>query len=258
MSREEGKDVFGQDRSSKNGKNKEKLLSEMPPKMGERLIKTDLAVEICKFDETALEIIRKSTFTTHNKPGVHRAVRAANILNDFFEAEHFYGKTILEFGPGHYSFALLARELGATVICVDRDPVFVELGRHLGFHVIDKDFHDVGLEDIDTKADGLWIKGAFNAARLGNSQQVEGFVRLLTRCTTKEGWGWCVTVNRLKNQESPEGKQRLDRWIETQRQFFNNEGWDSRLINENDRARYALKYSGSRYYFTKNLAQDVI
>lgn len=240
------------------GRHRRKLSKELPPKRGERLITWERAIKACEFDTKALDLIRKSTYTTHNKPGSHRAVRASNIINDFFQSDHFFGKTILEFGPGHYSFALLARELGATVICVDRDPVFVELGRHLGFRVIDKDFHEIAPTDIGRKVDGLWIKGAFNAARLGDAQKVQDFVSLLTRSLTSEGWGWCVTVNRLKNQDSAEGSRRLASWIETQRQFFNSEGWQSSLIAESDRSRYALKYSGSKYYFTRKLAAELI
>lgn len=230
-----------------------KLAKELSPKRGERLMSPARAIEVCDLDAVARQIISKSTYTTHDKMGDHRAVRASNIINDFFDPEHFQGKTILEFGPGHYSFAMLARELGANVICVDRDPVFVQLGWHLGFRVIEKDFHAVTPRDIGVSIDGIWIKGAFNAARLGDRLKVEGFTRLLSQVLFPCGWGWCVTVNRVNDQDSPEGARRLDGWIETQRQCFAEAGWLSTRIHEQDRRRYALKYSGSRYFFTKNL-----
>ncbi len=74
---------------------------ELPSKLGERLIDWPAALDACTFPPEALQIIGESDFTTHNRVGLHRHIRAANILNDFFSREHFEGKTILELGPGH-------------------------------------------------------------------------------------------------------------------------------------------------------------
>lgn len=233
---------------------KAKLRRELPPHRGERLITQANAIEACLFDDTALKIIGESTYTTHHRFGFHRAVRASNILNDFFNPEHFQGKFIVEFGPGHYSFSLLARHLGATVVCVDLDPVFAELGEYFGFRVIQKNFHDVTLEDIGQQADGVWIKGAFNATRVANEKIVADFVETLNTILRPEGWGWVVTVNRVENQdEDPNQAEKLNYWIDVQRQAFVDRAWSAQPIDEADRKRYALSYSGSRYYFTRGL-----
>jgi hypothetical protein len=234
-----------------------KIADEMPPKRGERLLAHVHAAEVCSFDQAGLDIIAKSTYTTHNRYSPHRAVRISNIVNDFFDRDHFQSKVVIEFGPGHYNFALVARYLGATVICVDRDPIFIELGRHLGFRVIGKDFYAVTPDDIGAEVDGVWIKGAFNAARLGDKRKVAGFISFLNRILRPQGWGWCVTVNRVRDQDTdPAMMLRLKQWVECQRECFEEHGWRSSPIEQGDRKRYALSYSGSEYYFTRGLTQS--
>ncbi|HBL12193.1 MAG TPA: hypothetical protein DD379_12435 [Cyanobacteria bacterium UBA11162] len=229
------------------------LEKELLPKRGERLISQKEAMRVCAFDEQAMEITTKSTFTTHNRYGAHRAVRAANIINDFFYEEHFQRKTILELGPGHYSFALLARHLGAEVICVERDSVHVELGRYLGFKVLDMNFEDLTIDNVGKPVDGLWMKGAFNACRNPEIESIYSFVKKMTDLIAPMGWGWCVTVNKAANREGEERTEFETSRIEVQRDAYAQSGWDVSLIQAEDRKRYALTYAGSFYYFTRQL-----
>jgi hypothetical protein len=46
---------------------------------------------------------------------------------------------------------------------------------------------------------------------------------------------------------------RLKQWVECQRECFEEHGWRATPIEEPDRKRYALNYSGSQYYYTRNL-----
>ncbi len=231
-----------------------KLVKELPPKRGELLITQKKAVEVTTLDTAAMEITCKSTFTTHNRQGSHRGVRASNIINDFFNIEHFRGKRILEIGPGHYSFALLARHLGATVICVERDQVFVELGRYLGFEILDMNFDDLTVDNVDREFDGLWMKGTFNACRSKDINSIYNFVKTLNETLRPEGWSWCVTANKAGNLENEEEKKLFEEnMINAQRDAFVQFGWNASSIDESDRKRYALKYAGAHYYFTRNL-----
>lgn len=229
-----------------------KLKRELPPKRGERLITRAEALDACAYDEQALRIIENSSFTTHNRVGLHRHLRAANILNDFFEVEHLRDKTILELGPGHYSFAMLARHFGAKVICVERYEPHVALGRHLGFKVLDCDFRKLTPQQIDGPLDGLWMKGAFNACGFPSDEAVGAFARQITALLKPDAWGWCVTVNMYAKDGDPTDPQ-LNHRIEVQRDAFAECGWEYILIDEADRKRYAISYAGSRYYFTRNL-----
>lgn len=229
-----------------------KLEKELPPKRGERLIGRSDVLSACRYDAEATRIIETSSFTTHNRVGLHRHVRIGNILNDFFEPEDFRGKTILELGPGHYSFAMVARHLGARVICVERYEPHVALGRHLGFEVLDMDFRDVTPEAVGAPVDGLFMKGAFNACAFKDEEGIDEFVRGLTALMGPEAWGWCVTVNKAGGDESKEAF--VDERIGAQRRAFKRHGWRATPIDEADRKRYAVSYAGARFYFTRNLA----
>ncbi len=227
-----------------------KLKRELPPKRGERVISTADTLKACTYDQRALSIIEESDFTTHNRVGIHRHVRAANIINDFFEPGHFDGKTLLEFGPGHYSFAMLARHLGAVVMCVERYPPHVELGRHLGFEVLDCDFTKLTTETLGCAVDGLWMKGAFNACNFANDAAVHDVVGRITSVIKPEGWGWNVTVNKAPDRDPQES---VDHRVAVQRRAYEEHGWVATPIDEADRKRYAVSYAGSPFYFTRNL-----
>jgi predicted RNA methylase len=209
-------------------------------------------LEVCDVGKQGLDIIASTSFKSQQSFNLRRGLRIANILRDQFELKHFAGQKILEFGPGHYAFALLARYLGAEVVCVERDPAFAQLGRYLGFEVLEMDFADLNLKDFEQPFDGLWMKGSFNACVQKNEAAIAEFVNRITELISPNGWGWMVTVNKasaaLDNAEEF-AKSR----IEIQRQAFAQAGWDVSLIGDSARPRYALNYTGGLYYFTRGL-----
>lgn len=230
-----------------------RIKKELPPKKGERLITRKKALDTIFFNDEALDIISRSEFTTYNKFKPHRDIRVANILNDFFCIEHFKGKTVLELGPGHYGFAMLARSLGAEVICVERYPVHVELGINLGFEVLDIDFEKISLDTLNRRVDGIWMKSAFNSCRFKNIEAINDFVRQMTEILTPDGWGWAVTINKAGNLQGLEKERFEDERILAQKESFERYGWKATPIIEEDRKRYAVSFAGSRWYFTRNL-----
>lgn len=227
---------------------------ELQPRRGEQIITRQQALECCNYPPEAIEIIEGSSYNpNHGHVGLHRHIRASNVINDFLQASDFKGKRIVEFGPGHYSFAMLARELGAEVICIERHEEHARLGRVLGFEVIEKDFDDVTLEDLGGQVDGLWMKGAFNACRMPSDESITDLADRMTGFLKAGGWAWCVTVNMLSKDDQPDDPEVL-RSVEVQRQAFENAGWNIEPINEDDRKRYAMSYKGCDYYFTRSLA----
>ncbi len=210
---------------------------------------------VCDVGRAGRKIIDETGFSSQQEYNPRRGRRIANILNDMFERTHFEGKRILELGPGHYAFALLARHLGAEVVCIERDPAFVSLGRHLGFEIIDQDFHTLSPDQFEQSFDGLFVKGTFNACNPKDESEISEFVERITNLLWPEAWAWFVTVN--KTASPPEGwkmGQFVDHRVELQRQAFADHGWDvSMMMGEEARPRYALKYSNSHYLFTRNL-----
>lgn len=230
------------------------LQRELQPHQGERVITRQQALECCNYPPEAIEIIEGSSYNpNHGHVGLHRHIRASNVINDFFKPSDFQGKRIVEFGPGHYSFAMLARQLGAEVICIERHEEHARLGRVLGFTVIEKDFDDVTPEDLGGQVDGLWMKGAFNACRMPSDDSIADLAERMTSFLKPNGWAWCVTVNMLSKEDQPEDPA-VVRCVEVQRLAFEQNGWTIEPINEDDRKRYAMSYKGCQYYFTRSLA----
>lgn len=210
---------------------------------------------ICDVGEHGRSIIESTSFKSQTSYNFRRGRRMANIINDMFTTENFKGKRILELGPGHYAFALLAKSLGAEVFCIENDPSFAKLGRHLGFEVIEKNFFDLEEIELDRNFDGLFVKGTFNACNVKQPEYIDRFVEKYTSLIKSDGWGWFVTANKSSTNASNIGNDNyVNERIELQREAFEKNGWDARTIHADfDRPRYAMNYSGSRYLFTRNL-----
>jgi hypothetical protein len=228
----------------------EHIERELPPKRGEHLIRHQDALRVSAFDKIARAIIRDAPGKNYQKERGHRAIRTANLLNDFFERRHFEGKACLELGPGHYNFAMLARFLGATVICVERDPVHAALGRHLGFEVIEKDIFQIGREEL-LPVDGIWLKNVqYRGGYTREEQSV--FLKKLEGLMKREAWGWCVLRNRIAQEHDGTVPGEIpELW--TQKAVFEAAGWAAFEILEEDRKRYALNVLGAPWIFTRNL-----
>jgi hypothetical protein len=225
--------------------------SDSDPKEADVLFSREQVLETCQIDDEGLEILRSTEFSSQSKFNHRRGLRVANILNDMFSRGGFKGKRILELGPGHYAFALLARSLGAEVVCVERDPAFVALGRHLGFEVLDEDFRELCPEMAGGTYDGLWVKGTFNACNYADDEGIQEFVDRLTSVVTPEGWAWCVTVN--KDTTGKADDHFVRQRVEEQRKAFARRGWDVCMMEESWRPRYACNYKGCLYLYSRNL-----
>lgn len=230
-----------------------------PSRIEERpdyLIGLDAVDAICEVGDAGRAVIASTSFASQSAYNPRRGRRVANVINDMFEPAHFAGRRIIELGPGHYAFALLARHLGADVVCVERDPAFVQLGRHLGFEVLDQDFNDLHPGQFSDSFDGLWAKGIFNACRPNHDHSLSDFVGRITALLKPDGWGWIVTVNKTRNAPAGWDSQSfIDHRVELQRQAFAAAGWEVSLIPDTQRSHYALNYANSHYFFTKRLAR---
>ncbi len=223
------------------------------PKRANYLVHRKQVEDICFVGEEGVKILQATDFRSQTDYNPRRGARVANILNDYFEASDFRGKRILELGPGHYAFALLARHLGATVTCIEKDPQFIKLGQHLGIDVRDMDFNDLSLEALGEEPfDGVWAKGTFNSCNYGSEEEVAGFVKRITDLVKPGGWRWFTVVNKTA-VAGAEGERFLKQRMDAQYRAFLDHGWTATPIPEIDRPLYALKYRGSPFLFSKNL-----
>lgn len=216
------------------------------------LLDSSAVDKICHVGDQGVRLIQETAFKSQNDYNPRRGRRVANILNDWFEVENFAGKKLIELGPGHYAFALLARHLGADVVCVERDPSFVELGRHLGFRVLDVDFNDLSPETLPEHFDGLWAKGTFNSAWAASDEAVRTFVSDKTSLLAPSGWAWFTTVNK-GDDDSQSSRDFVTHRMDVQRDAFIDCGWSTCPILDEERPLYALNYRGCPYVYFKNL-----
>lgn len=220
----------------------------------EEILNRETVLKICDPGIEGMKIIDSTGFSSQQAFNKRRGLRASNILIDQFTLDCFKGKRILEFGPGHYSFALLARHLGADVVCVERDPAFVALGRYLEFDIQECDFSEIRAHAPPNSFDGVWMKGSFNSCNHPSDNSIIDFVHMMTEPIREGGWGWVTTVNKLpKTDQGNDADVVLEHKINTQRDAFIDSGWDVSMIDDETRSQYALQYSGSPYYFTRGI-----
>ena len=226
---------------------------ELLPKRGFSLITHEEAIEVCQFDAVAKKIIKNAPGKSYQAERAHRAIRTSNIVNDFFAKANFERKTCLELGPGHYNFALIARHLGAEVICVERDRVHAELGRHLGFKVVEEDIFE-STELITESIDGIWLK---NVQYRGDYSAIDQntFVDKLTSMLNPGGWGWCILRNKKTEEDLKTKPPEQVPELTLQRDLFSSFGWKSSDVVTGDRKRYALNFAGAPWIFTRNLLE---
>jgi len=217
----------------------------------------DDALRICIITEEQLKIVETSSLSSHRDYNPRRGIKVVSALNQYFNSEMFKGKRILEFGPGHYAFSLLARSLGATVECVEIDPVLVELGRELGFKVHEKSFDYISSIGLEGKFDGIWQKGCFNACRFQEEVDMSRYAKEITGILAENGWGWVSTCNKasgVKANDELFTKQR----IELQQTYMKENGWKLRPFTEEIGKKYAIKYANSPVLFTRYLGEGAL
>ena len=199
-------------------------------------------LEICSIPEDLLRFVERSEFKSQTSFNHRRGLKVAAFLREYFSFERFSGKKIIELGPGHYSFSLIARHLGAEVTCIERDPDFAELGRALGFEVLEEDFVQ-GLPSTipEASVDGIWGKGIFNAY-VYSEEISSSFISSITTKLSQDGWGLIVTVNKGEDTE------RLHSNIRMQGAQFASNGWKKLSLREETARKFAMHYANVEQY----------
>jgi len=154
------------------------------------LISEDIAIDLCSVVMQYQEhlLASQSTFLHSFEPGVAKV--HARLINDFWTADHFKGKRVLDIGSGLFPFSILARELGAEVIAIEFDNALAEVGQALGFEVY-TDNLDMLPSGKFVGFDGVFLKGSFNPCRQRLDTIAEATQRI-TSVIKSDGWGWIV------------------------------------------------------------------
>lgn len=202
-------------------------------------------------DPEELKIIEKAI-----QPGVRyaKASRAAikNILSDFFPNVVFEGKKFLELGPGHWDFAELARERGATTNGVDNDPAVVSLGKYKGFPVREANLEYIQAADYEHRFDGLFCKFSCNAFSFhGNQTKLTNRGSELADLLNPNGWAWVAPWN---GPPAGLGGQKIQKILTLEIESFKKAGFIAIELSKADSLHYGVSgITENRPLYIKNL-----
>jgi hypothetical protein len=198
--------------------------------------------ELAKLLVDVPEEAKAIAMQTSNRFSVMRGTRTAHLMNALLDRRLLQGKRILEIGPGQYAFAILARWLGARVVCVDSNATIAKFGRAIGFEVIEMDLNRIEVGLLGERFDGLWMKGAFNPTGCSDHDRLRSVARRLNGLIADDGWGMIAPNGR---QDAPQKYPGVATNVLAQRGAFVGLGWRALPISAEARDRCALK---AKYY----------
>ncbi len=179
-----------------------------------------------------------------------------HIIQDFFiqkiEAGEFIDASICDLGPGQYDMLRMFRDAGAKCIGVDNDPAVIEVGKCLGFEVIEIDMKKPKAFQLDRMFNGLFCKFSINAFWFQSPESLTEHILDLCSQLTTDGWGWIAPWNGVPKKVND--NRFVKKMLETQRLAFESQGWSCRDLNRAEISHYGVngKVANNRL-FTKNL-----
>jgi hypothetical protein len=206
---------------------------------------------------SAAQIILKPNFNSFFTAS--KIIYTANIINAFFQASDFAGRSVLELGPGQFAFALLARSLGSDVTTLDKNAFFVDCAKVLDFPIYHLDYYQCLASDVPARFDGLWLKGSFSALLPGGERAIREVAAKLSSWIAPGGWGFVAPNNKEEKYHRKFGEAYVDemhRLIEAQRAAMESAGWRPIVLTPTRRRYFGLAstaYNASRYLFIRNL-----
>jgi hypothetical protein len=180
-------------------------------------------------DPRAREIIRRA-----RQPNVADPDRSgsdfSNLFADVFADHDFSGELVIDLGPGQYGFALGVRDRGGVVHNVDRDPAVVELGRYLGFEVIQQDLRALSELGLAGRYDGVFCKFSVNAFWPAEPQGVRAATAAITELAADGAWGLVMPWN--GQGKRPDDDPEIPMRLELQMEAFRIAGWSGYELND--------------------------
>jgi len=145
-------------------------------------------------DRKAIEIISGAKQPNVRDPNRKREP-FEYIMSDFFAGVDLAGKRWLDLGPGQHDFGVLARERGAHVVALDKDPAVVALGDYLGFDSVEGDIRDLANLFEPGSFDGVFCKYSVNALWFKTAPAVVQHVSDTVALMKPNGLAWIAPWN---------------------------------------------------------------
>lgn len=167
-------------------------------------------------------------------------VHFEHIFADFLDGVTLRGARVLDIGPGQWDFGVIARERGADVVGIDRDPAVLELGRHKGFDVIEADLRTVTAAKLGGPYDAIFCKYSINAFWFhDDADGFGGHMATLLGTLKPDGWGWIAPWNGAP-KSVPLDPAEISAVLEGQRAIFATAGFDFRDLTVDETRRYGV------------------
>lgn len=155
---------------------------------------------------------------------------------DFMDGVSLDGAELLDLGPGHWDFAVLALERGAKrVVGIDNDEAVVELGQHKGFDAVLGDIRRMDPAELGT-FDGVFNRGSFNAFWGATLDDQAAFVEVLVGMLRPDGWSWVAPWNGPPAQGVTD-EERAAR-LAAQADAFRRHGFDGYDLTDKEAGKY--------------------
>lgn len=149
-------------------------------------------------DEKEIEIISSAIQKNVRSPKRAREP-FLRIFEDFFGDRLHQDGTYLDLGPGHFDFGELVKPHGPrNTWGIDFDPAVIELGKHKGYPVVEKDLKHLKAEDFPQPFDGVFCKYSIDAFFYREADEDalhRQFIHELAKCIKPGGWAWIAPWN---------------------------------------------------------------
>ncbi len=143
--------------------------------------------------------------------GLRGAVEA--IIDEFLNTITFQGARLLDLGPGQFDFCELARQRGAIVHAIDKDPAVVKLGNYKRIPTVHGDLRKLNARTFEFQFDGVFCKFSINALWYRDSmfsrRRHRRFIGQISRLIKPGGWAWIAPWNGTKIPVREADKQQI-------------------------------------------------
>ena len=178
-----------------------------------------------------------------------------HILKDFFYDIDFKGMSVIDLGPGHYDFGVLAIEKGATQIAaIDNDPAVLELGRYRNYTVVDARLQDLKLDLFKEPFDLVFCKFSINCFWFWDDEaQLRHHIDHVAKLVKAGGYAWIAPWNGVPKSIELSPAQ-VDMVLSIQREAFLKNGFKVIELTDQQAVRYGVTGAVANHaLFTKNL-----